>query len=146
MAVRSRSSANDFYFPDLGEGLEEAELLEWCVHAGGRVAENDTIAKMGAAKALVQVPSPGAGALAGRDVEKAAGTGAANGAGKAVGSAETGPAPAAPAGQVRRQAAEVSSIRIPFRGVRRTIGEHLRYSVSHAIDYTVMDEVDVSEL
>ena len=41
-------------------------------------------------------------------------------------------------------AAETS--RIPFRGVRRTIAEHLRYSVQHAVHFTVMDEADVSAL
>src|SRR5258707_5950085 len=64
MAVRSSSSANDFCLPDLGEGLEEAELIEWCVHVGDRVAENDTLAKMETAKALVEVPSPRAGVIA----------------------------------------------------------------------------------
>src|SRR4051812_22601728 len=64
MAIRSSSNANDFCLPDLGEGLEEAELLEWCVHVGDRVAENDTIAKMETAKALVEVPSPRAGTIA----------------------------------------------------------------------------------
>jgi len=38
------------------------------------------------------------------------------------------------------------SVRIPFRGVRKTIAEHLRYSVSHAVHYTVMDEADVTAL
>src|SRR3982074_2088567 len=64
MAIRSSSNANDFCLPDLGEGLEEAELLEWCVHVGDRVAENDTVAKMETAKALVEVPSPRAGTIA----------------------------------------------------------------------------------
>src|SRR4051812_32542624 len=64
MAIRSSSNANDFCLPDLGEGLEEAELLEWCVHVGDRVAENDTVAKMETAKALVEVPSPRAGVIA----------------------------------------------------------------------------------
>jgi pyruvate dehydrogenase E2 component (dihydrolipoamide acetyltransferase) len=89
------------------------------------------------------------GRITSRDVEKAAG----NGSGKAAAHHEepaakvTTPKTAASApGQARRQPAEVSSIRIPFRGVRKTIAEHLRYSVSHAIHYTVMDEVDVSEL
>src|SRR5271154_6984805 len=36
--------------------------------------------------------------------------------------------------------------RVPFRGARRTIAEHLRYSVMHAVHFTVMDEADVSEL
>jgi pyruvate dehydrogenase E2 component (dihydrolipoamide acetyltransferase) len=45
-----------------------------------------------------------------------------------------------------RQAARIGAVRIPFRGVRRTIAEHLRYSVSHAVHYTVMDEADVTAL
>jgi pyruvate dehydrogenase E2 component (dihydrolipoamide acetyltransferase) len=44
------------------------------------------------------------------------------------------------------QPATESAQHIPFRGVRRTIAEHLRYSVSHAVHFTVMDEADVTEL
>ena len=64
MAARIASSPNDFCLPDLGEGLEEAELVEWCVRPGQRVEENDTLAKMETAKALVEVPSPRAGVIA----------------------------------------------------------------------------------
>ena len=46
MASRTSTSPNDFCLPDLGEGLEDAELIEWCVHVGQRVQENDTLAKM----------------------------------------------------------------------------------------------------
>ncbi len=60
----SNSASNDFLLPDLGEGLEEAELLEWCVKIGDRVEENQTLAKMETAKALVEVPSPRAGVIA----------------------------------------------------------------------------------
>jgi pyruvate dehydrogenase E2 component (dihydrolipoamide acetyltransferase) len=42
--------------------------------------------------------------------------------------------------------AQGDCMRITFRGVRRTIAEHLRYSVTHAVHYTVMDEADVSAL
>ena len=35
---------------------------------------------------------------------------------------------------------------MPFRGVRKAIADHLRYSVSHAVHYTVMDEADVTAL
>ncbi|MBX3358998.1 MAG: 2-oxo acid dehydrogenase subunit E2 [Phycisphaeraceae bacterium] len=38
------------------------------------------------------------------------------------------------------------SIRIPFRGVRRTIANRLRESVNQAVHFNVMDEADVSEL
>jgi pyruvate dehydrogenase E2 component (dihydrolipoamide acetyltransferase) len=38
------------------------------------------------------------------------------------------------------------TIRIPFRGVRRTIANRLRESVDRAVHFNVMDEADVSEL
>lgn len=38
------------------------------------------------------------------------------------------------------------TVRIPFRGVRRTIANRLRESVSRAVHFNVMDEADVSEL
>ncbi len=64
MVSRASTRPNDFCLPDLGEGLEEAELIEWCVHVGQRVEENETLAKMETAKALVEVPSPRGGAIA----------------------------------------------------------------------------------
>ena len=64
MVQRTTNTANDFRLPDLGEGLEEAELIEWCVNVGQRVNENDVLAKMETAKALVEVPSPRAGTIA----------------------------------------------------------------------------------
>ncbi|MBL9000013.1 MAG: 2-oxo acid dehydrogenase subunit E2 [Phycisphaerae bacterium] len=38
------------------------------------------------------------------------------------------------------------TLRIPFRGVRRTIANRLRESVNQAVHFTVMDEADVSAL
>jgi pyruvate dehydrogenase E2 component (dihydrolipoamide acetyltransferase) len=64
MAKRAHASPNDFCLPDLGEGLEDAELIEWCVHVGQPVRENDILAKMETAKALVEVPSPRSGTIA----------------------------------------------------------------------------------
>lgn len=59
--------------------------------------------------------------------------------------------PSAPTAQLpRREAAPLppgqDSIRIPFRGVRRTIANRLRESVNQAVHFTVMDEADVSGL
>lgn len=257
MALRTSTSANDFCLPDLGEGLEDAELIEWCVHVGQRVEENETLAKMETAKALVEVPSPRGGTIAelhgkpgetinvgaplvtyqaearaasqspaarttpapiapsrgnghassapaeerrdagsvvgnlggdddstgkvraapavrklardlGLDLQTIAGTGiggritladvetagrdtttipVADAPKPAVPARETA-APAEPAG-ARAQSPSANpadSVRVPFRGVRRTIAEHLRHSVNHAIHYTVMDEADVSSL
>jgi pyruvate dehydrogenase E2 component (dihydrolipoamide acetyltransferase) len=38
------------------------------------------------------------------------------------------------------------TVRVPFRGVRRTIANRLRESVSQTVHFTVMDEADVSAL
>jgi pyruvate dehydrogenase E2 component (dihydrolipoamide acetyltransferase) len=38
------------------------------------------------------------------------------------------------------------SIRIPFRGVRRIIAQHLRHSIGHAVHFTIMDDADVTSL
>jgi pyruvate dehydrogenase E2 component (dihydrolipoamide acetyltransferase) len=64
MVAKSESQDPIFYLPDLGEGLEEAELIEWNVRVGQRVEENDVLAKMETAKALVDVPSPRTGVVA----------------------------------------------------------------------------------
>src|SRR5438477_2744622 len=64
MVARSSGNPNDFCLPDLGEGLEDAELIEWCVHVGQKVEENDILAKMETAKAVVEVPSPRGGVIA----------------------------------------------------------------------------------
>ena len=46
----------------------------------------------------------------------------------------------------RRGRSDATTDRVPFRGVRKAIADHLRYSVSHAVHYTVMDEADVTAL
>jgi len=54
----------DFMLPDLGEGLPEAELVQWLVAEGDTVALNQTIAEVETAKAVVELPSPYAGTVA----------------------------------------------------------------------------------
>jgi pyruvate dehydrogenase E2 component (dihydrolipoamide acetyltransferase) len=57
------------------------------------------------------------------------------------------PRPQAPAPAPRVSIPEgEDSIRIPFRGVRRTIANRLRESMNQAVHFTVMDEADVSAL
>jgi pyruvate dehydrogenase E2 component (dihydrolipoamide acetyltransferase) len=53
----------DFMLPDLGEGLPEAELVQWLVAEGDTVALNQTIAEVETAKAVVELPSPYAGTV-----------------------------------------------------------------------------------
>ena len=47
-----------FNLPDVGEGLTEAELVEWRVKPGDTVKVNDTIADIETAKSIVELPSP----------------------------------------------------------------------------------------
>lgn len=54
----------DFRLPDLGEGLPEAELVQWLVAEGDTVTLNQTIAEVETAKAIVELPSPHAGVVA----------------------------------------------------------------------------------
>ena len=53
----------DFRLPDLGEGLPEAELVQWLVAVGDTVTLNQTIAEVETAKAVVELPSPHAGTV-----------------------------------------------------------------------------------
>lgn len=48
----------EFHLPDLGEGLTEAEVIQWLVQPGDTVALNQTLAEVETAKAVVELPSP----------------------------------------------------------------------------------------
>lgn len=52
-----------FNLPDLGEGLTEAELVNWLVETGDTIVVDQAIAEVETAKALVEVPSPYAGTV-----------------------------------------------------------------------------------
>src|SRR5919106_6472817 len=53
-----------FNLPDLGEGLEDAEIVEWKVAEGDTVELNQPLVEVNTAKALVEIPSPFAGVVA----------------------------------------------------------------------------------
>jgi 2-oxoisovalerate dehydrogenase E2 component (dihydrolipoyl transacylase) len=52
-----------FLLPDLGEGLTEAELVNWLVSVGDEIRVDQPIAEMETAKSMVEVPSPYAGTV-----------------------------------------------------------------------------------
>jgi 2-oxoisovalerate dehydrogenase E2 component (dihydrolipoyl transacylase) len=54
----------EFRLPDLGEGLTEAEVVQWLVAPGEEVALNQTLAEVETAKAVVELPSPYEGTVA----------------------------------------------------------------------------------
>jgi len=47
-----------FKLPDLGEGLQEAEIVEWLVKEGDKVDVDQIILLVETAKAIVEIPSP----------------------------------------------------------------------------------------
>ena len=47
-----------FKLPDLGEGLQDAEIVEWHVKAGDPVAVDQPLLSVETAKAIVEIPSP----------------------------------------------------------------------------------------
>src|SRR5215813_591209 len=53
-----------FLLPDLGEGLEEAEIVAWHVTEGDRVVADQPLVSVETDKAVVEVPSPQSGRIA----------------------------------------------------------------------------------
>ena len=53
-----------FNLPDLGEGLQEAEIIAWQVGVGDHVVADQPLVSVETDKAVVEVPSPGAGRIA----------------------------------------------------------------------------------
>jgi len=54
----------EFRLPDLGEGLADAEIVQWLVGPGDTVTLNQTLAEVETAKAVVELPSPYDGTVA----------------------------------------------------------------------------------
>lgn len=52
-----------FKLPDLGEGLPDAEIVEWHVKVGDEVELDQSLVSMETAKAVVEVPSPFSGRI-----------------------------------------------------------------------------------
>src|SRR5690606_317679 len=55
----------EFKLPDVGEGLTEAEIVRWHVAPGDPVRVNQTIVEIETAKAVVELPCPFEGVVAG---------------------------------------------------------------------------------
>ena len=55
------SETKTFYLPDLGEGLPDAEIVQWHVKEGDVVLLDAELVSMETAKAVVDVPSPFSG-------------------------------------------------------------------------------------
>jgi pyruvate dehydrogenase E2 component (dihydrolipoamide acetyltransferase) len=53
-----------FNLPDLGEGLQEAEIVTWHVNVGDHVVADQPLVSVETEKAVVEVPSPQSGRIA----------------------------------------------------------------------------------
>jgi pyruvate/2-oxoglutarate dehydrogenase complex dihydrolipoamide acyltransferase (E2) component len=53
----------DFKLPDIGEGIHEAEIIEWKVTIGDRVHEGDSLVSVSTDKVDVELPSPRSGVV-----------------------------------------------------------------------------------
>jgi pyruvate dehydrogenase E2 component (dihydrolipoamide acetyltransferase) len=51
----------EFKLPDLGEGIQEGEILHWHVAVGDRIEEDDPLVEVETDKAAVTIPSPKGG-------------------------------------------------------------------------------------
>lgn len=57
-------SLHSIKLPDIGEGVAEAEIVEWCVEVGDIVQEDDVLAAVMTDKATVEIPAPMDGRIA----------------------------------------------------------------------------------
>lgn len=58
--------ARQFTLPDLGEGLEEAEIVGWLVNEGDHIIANQPLVSVETDKAVVEIPSPWSGTISRR--------------------------------------------------------------------------------
>ncbi|MFJ8687499.1 dihydrolipoamide acetyltransferase family protein [Micromonospora wenchangensis] len=63
MSARTATGTRVFLLPDLGEGLSEAEIVEWKVAVGDVVTVDQSVVEVETAKAVVDVPCPYAGTV-----------------------------------------------------------------------------------
>lgn len=62
--VAAADPMHQFMLPDLGEGLEEAEIVTWYVNEGDHVATDQPLVSVETDKAVVEIPSPSNGRIA----------------------------------------------------------------------------------
>ena len=53
----------EFKFPDVGEGIQEGEIVKWLVKEGDAVKEDQNIVQIETDKAVVDIPSPKTGKI-----------------------------------------------------------------------------------
>ena len=113
---------------------------------GGRVLEKDVRDAQGGARPATRATTPAPSARPAAPSHAPARVSDAAFLAPAGRSASPAPTPAPAKREVASFPPGTESVRIPFRGVRRTIANRLRESVNQAVHFNVMDEADVSSL
>ena len=57
----------DYRVPELGEGVYEADFVEWLVRPGQDVTRGESLAEVTTDKATMELPAPFAGRIDARD-------------------------------------------------------------------------------
>lgn len=147
----------EFRFPDVGEGLAEAEIVRWLIPVGGAVREDQAIVEVETDKSLVEITSPVTGVLAAHGaaegeviaVGAVLATFEADGAAPApdphAAPAAAAPAPAAPAPAAPAPAVPARGVGRPkatpsTRGLARTLGVDLTTVVGSGAGGRILDE------
>jgi pyruvate/2-oxoglutarate dehydrogenase complex dihydrolipoamide acyltransferase (E2) component len=122
----------EFKFPDIGEGTDSGELLEWHVVVGQDVREDDPLAEVETDKATVTIPCP----TTGRVLELRANPGDRLPVGEVMAVFEP------VAGVARAPAPARADQVVPLRGTRRAIARTMTeawQTIPHIIDYREAD-------
>ncbi|MDA2936456.1 2-oxo acid dehydrogenase subunit E2 [Patescibacteria group bacterium AH-259-L05] len=53
--------AQEFKFPDIGEGIEEGEVVKWHIRSGDEIKEHQVVGEIETEKAVAEIPSPYSG-------------------------------------------------------------------------------------
>jgi pyruvate dehydrogenase E2 component (dihydrolipoamide acetyltransferase) len=181
--------AFEFRLPDLGEGIQEAELLAWNVATGDEVQAYQPLCQVESAKAAVELTAPVAGrvgplqaqpgdtvrvgevlvvldtdsewfGIVGRPAEPARVRAApfVRKLARDLNVRLEDVAGSGPQGRVRVKDVETAALRhrheergngeerVPLRGLRKQIADHMLEAVRHAPQVTAMDLFDVTEL
>jgi pyruvate dehydrogenase E2 component (dihydrolipoamide acetyltransferase) len=164
--------AYEFKFPDVGEGIQEGEIVKWRVKVGDVVREDQPLVEMETAKAIVEIPSPKAGkilAAFGKEgdtvkvgavlvtIEEKEGSKSGPGVIGHIptesnvvlpprGSVTLRP-PKGDTVMVREPHHDAGPVeRVPLHGVRKAIADHMVKSKSTIPHVTHMDEFDMTNL
>jgi pyruvate dehydrogenase E2 component (dihydrolipoamide acetyltransferase) len=125
----------EFKFPDVGEGIAEAEIVRWLVKEGDSVKEDQDLLEVETDKAVLTLNSPYTGKIAklhGREGEMIK-------VGDVLTTVDAG-------GEDTEADAYGVVEKIPLRGIRRTIAKRMAEASKRVAEVTIWEDADITEL